>query len=32
MEFLQNYILYVLVKLLLFSGLMFFVRSLVKAG
>lgn len=24
MEFLQNYILYVLVKLLLFSGLMFF--------
>ncbi len=32
MEFLQNYILYVLVKLLLFSGLMFLVRSLVKAG
>lgn len=32
MEFLQNYIFYVLVKLLLFSGLMFLVRSLVKAG
>ena len=32
MEFLQNYILYVLVKLLLFSGLMFLARSLVKAG
>ena len=32
MEFLQIYILYVLVKLLLFSGLMFLVRSLVKAG
>lgn len=32
MEFLQNYILYILVKLLLFSGLIFLIRSLVKTG